>query len=70
MRRHKRSPEKLAAQVIGWERGGSSGRWPGCGGGPASCAASNPAIASRLQSDALVGRVAELGSLGGTTRIS
>ena len=26
------------------------------------CAASNPAIASRLQSSALVGRVAELGS--------
>ena len=30
------------------------------------CAAANPAIASRLQSDALVGRVAVLGSLGGT----
>ena len=29
--------------------------------------ASNPAIASRLQSNALVGRVAELGSLGGVT---
>ena len=28
------------------------------------CAASNPAIASRLQSNALVGRVAELGSFG------
>src|SRR5216117_3565197 len=28
------------------------------------CAAANPAIASRLQSNALVGRVAELGSLG------
>ena len=28
---------------------------------------SNPAIASRLQSNALVGRVAELGSLGSTT---
>jgi len=27
------------------------------------CAAANPAIASRLQSDALVGRVAELGPL-------
>ena len=30
--------------------------------------ASNPAIASRLQSSALVGRVAELGSLGGIER--
>ena len=32
------------------------------------CAAANPAIALRLHSHALVGRVAELGSLGGTTR--
>ena len=32
--------------------------------------ASNPAIASRLQSDALVGRVVELGSLGGTGRFA
>ena len=31
---------------------------------PSKCAAANPAIASRLQSNALVGRVAELGSLG------
>ena len=34
---------------------------------PNHALASNPAIASRLQSHALVGRVAELGSLGGKT---
>lgn len=33
---------------------------------PKSCAAANPAIALRLQSTPAAGRVAELGTLGGT----
>ena len=63
---------------LGWERPGSPasrrvltnrmreyftyGSVGGAGGNPGSYPAANPAIASRLQSNALVGRVAELTS--------
>ena len=66
---------------LGWERPGSLALWRvltnrmreyftygsvgGTGVNPGSYPAANPAIASRLQSNALVGRVAELGSFGG-----